>query len=752
MALEITLDIEQQRLTKTALVVEGDGLRWDEPSALRAVVTADGMAFVQPYQMTADWDTTTSSPSYRRWGRSDYRKADGTTTLSSSQWIENHRGLSGNIYLESMGVDETIYSLTSWPINRGMWLDFYVSEGAGDKNILIDCGWGETDTNGSVMVRVWGNGKIDILKRASGAWGLVGTYAPSRKGQRGPKKRKTGGLVSMVLLPCARRDLWIATSEWGELRHTFADLSPDAVGTITPSGRFWWHWRQQKASVACSELRFPTSAASLWSQVDVLREAPPALTTWYGTLYRDKPTASDTATAVVCQLMDGDSPGMVFSADGTKTRVRALVQMTASSQYTPFVYGVYLRNAPSTDSTSAEDTDITDNVLGFSLSVPDSPDGVSGRLPLKHEDASPADWAWQSDRALKISASDADEVQQPLLWGITEAPTLTEAQREVAGGHRPLTMPFSDAWSLIAEVIFEEDGYPYDGWLVHEAVGDLLTLAGWPTASGWRDLTTTTARLDYTIPLVDPDQDRGAPWAWKPQAGDTVGEWLKKILDTMAPTWFMGILPGPSNPIFYFLSPADLGTTPVADIFLHRGTAHPEGRIPCYGFQETTHPAEATAISIWGYNPAQRTLLRARWADSTLADPSLAPADRPPGWRGRGAPFAAILPRLTTAQSVGLARDQLAARIGSEQRLATWQCKLLFKSDGVPVWRGDCINIWPGEGGLAAGDAEGGVYRIRSLDINWRRDAFGDAGKREVGYVGERVDDLSGDPPVVVPE
>lgn len=743
MAIEALIDIAQSRLTRSVLVAEGDGARWDTDTALRTVVSEDGMVFIEPYQTTPDWDTTTTG-NYARWARSDYRKADGTTVLSSSQWVENHRGLSGNIFLESMGVDETVYSNTSWAINRGFVLSFYVPEGAGDNNILIDFGWGEPGTNGSVMVRVWGSGRIDILKRAGGAWGLVGSYTASGKvSKRLGWKSKKGGLVTMALLPCARRDLLITNSAWGELRHTFADLDADVVNTITPSGRVWWHWRQQKASVQCSEMRFPTASGSIWTYVDELREAPPTGATLAGTVYFTRPTAADTSTAAVCQLMRGDSPATVFVPNGVRTLCRVLVQLTGTAAYTPFVFASYIRINVATDDTPAEDTDVSPNLIGLSLSVPDS-ESATGSMEIRHDDDSPLSWTHQSARPLKLSLDDADDVMQSLLWGVTQKPRFKEAQREIEGGFRRLTLPFADAWELIADVIFEEDGYPYDGWLITDAIADLLTIAGWPSTAGWRDITTSTARLDFVFPLIEPGKTK-ADWSWKPQAGDSVGQWIKKIFDTLTPTWFMGMAPGPDNPIFYYLSPADIGTTPVADIFLHKGS-DPD-RIACYDFVEETLPAEATSITVWGFNPLTRTLLRARWSDPDLSDPTLDSEDRPAGWRGSVAPYVMLQPKLTTPQTVGLARDQLAELIGVEQRLAEWECPLLFKTDDTPVWRGDCIAIWPGEGGLAAGDAEGGVYRVRSLSLSWRRDAFGADGVRRVRYAGERVADLTGDPP-----
>jgi hypothetical protein len=187
-----------------------------------------------------------------------------------------------------------------------------------------------------------------------------------------------------------------------------------------------------------------------------------------------------------------------------------------------------------------------------------------------------------------------------------------------------------------------------------------------------------------------------------------------------------------------------MSTTPTATIYLasegDAPTPYTPGsgqRIPCLRFLEETLPAEATRITIWGFDPATKTLLRGAWSDTTLEDPTIAPALRPAGWVGYVAPYVATLPRLRTAASVAAARDALSETLGQEVRLADWTCPLLFRSDtGVMLYKGDVVEIRPADTELTGGDPVGGRYRILSISLSWKRDALG---MREASYTGERI-------------
>lgn len=763
----------QERLTESVIVVEGDAGRWDRRLSVNALITGDGMAMRRPLQLTSAWATTTGSTNlnYKRFGIADMETEAGTALSVAGGYINNDLSLTGDTFVErTTATPARVYTQTEWAANQGFWVEFWVPSGKRNEETALSFAWGEYDTVGTVGVKLYVGGEIEVFKWVDVGGTPTETMVARYDGKGGGRSASLGNLsgqrFSVLLIPCSRRDLYIATSGGTEIRHTFTDLDAETVGTITPAGRAWWYVPTGVASVSLSELRFGIGTNNLWTEVDYLRAEPAGVASWASTVYWDRPTSGDTGTLAVATVMDPDTPTTLYPSVAGPDRARIMVQMTGTMRTTPFVYAAYSRLAPTTAdlfedmrvvsgniTSGAIDTSL-DSLLAFDMAVGEQPDGVSATLKLK--DTADEALLSQSGHSVRLLAS---QVQSPtafsswrnLFAGVTLAPKRQESMREVAGGFRPITIPCADMWHLLDAAIFEEDSHPYDGWLLHQAVGDLLTLAGIPTSP--RDIQTSTLRLDYVRPTSD------TKWAWKPQAGDSKGQWLKKIWETLAPNWYMGFYPtatvspgGDATSMvgtwgFQFRSPSTMSSTPAATIWLASegetlATYSPGAgeRIPCFNFSEETLPAEASRITVWGYDPASKTLLRGAWKNTDLEDPTTDTTLRPAGWIGMVAPYVATLPRLRTAASVAAVRDALEDELGTEAKIAEWECPLLFRTaDNVVLWKGDIVEIRPADTELAGGDPVGGRYRVRSFSLSWKRDAVG---RRLVSYVGERTGDI----------
>ncbi len=656
------LNVPQQRLKNSVVVVEGDAGRWDRVLSASALITEDGMAMRRPVQLTPAWYTTTGTTNlfYERFGLSALENEAGTVLSTAGGYIANDLRLTGDTFVESLGgTPARVYTQGEWVVNTGFYLECWIPASKGSERTAIDFGWGEHGTVGTVGVRCYVGGEVEVYKWVSISGTptavMLGRYDGGGRGRSAKKVSSAGQLFSVLMIPCARRDLYIATSTGATVRHTFADLSPDAVGTITPAGRAWFYVPEGKLSVSLSDIRYGTGTSNLYTEIDYLRAEPSGTVAWQSSIYWDRPFSGDVATSVTATVVDPDNPTSPYPSSGGPDRARILLQLTGGYNTTPFVYAAYSRLAPTTQ-TIADDTfilsgnvdgggaiDTTDDTLtGFDLTVGEQPDGVSGTLQIK--DSSDQLRFGQSGHSLRLLVSNIANpssfgAYKSLIRGITGPPKKAEAQRGDSASIRRVTIPFKDEWELLDRAIFEEDSYPYDGWLLHQAVGDLLTLAGIPTTD--RDIQTTTLRIDYVRPTTD------TPWAWKPQAGDSVGQWLKKLWEQFAPTWYMGFVPlaGVGSSVkkwgFQFRSPSTMTTTPSAYVWMAQGSADlttfapsTGQRIPCYGFSEETLPVEATRISIYGYDPAAKTILRSQWSDATLEDATTLPADRPAGWVG----------------------------------------------------------------------------------------------------------------------
>lgn len=764
----------QTRLSRSVMVVEGDAGRWDRVLSTNCLITDDGMAMVRPRQKTPAWYTTTGTTSsdYARFGLASLTNEAGTTLAIAGGYIVNDLRLAGDSFVENLGgTNARVYTQTSWSANQGFWMEMWVPASKASERAAIDFAWGEAGAVGSVGVRIYVGGEIEVYKWFSVGGTpterMVGRYDGRGEGRSARVNSNAGQLFSAMLLPCSRRDLYIATSTGATVRHTFTDLSPDEVNTITPAGRAWFYVPTGKFSVSLSELRFPIGGpVNLWTEIDHLRETPTGVVSWASTIYADKALPSDTLTGVTAQVVHPDNVTTPYPSAGGPDRARILLQLTAGARYTPFVYAAYSRRAPATTTlqhnvtilsgnSSGGSIDTTDDILqSLDMTVGEGPDGVKGSMRLK--DKTDLAILRQSNHSLRLLVSQPKLVDsfadyRNLMLGITGAPKRVESQREIAGGFRECTMPFSDMWAFLESSVFEENSYPYDGWLLHQAVGDLLTLAGIPLTP--RDIQTTTVRLDYVRPTND------TPWAWKPQAGDSVAMWLKKIYEAYCPTWFMGFYPtatvvpsgGTTTTVgtwgFQLRSPSTMSTTPTAIVWMSAegdaiNTYEPSAgeKIPCFSFTEETLPAEATRITIWGYDPASKTMLRGNWSNTSLEDATLNPAVRPAGWVGFVAPYVAILPKLRTASSVAAARDAVVSQLGVEVKAAEWTSPILFNSStGVVLWKGDVVEIRPATTTLPGGNPVGGKYRILSFSLSWKRDALG---RRLVSYTGERIGDV----------
>ena len=68
------------------------------------------------------------------------------------------------------------------------------------------------------------------------------------------------------------------------------------------------------------------------------------------------------------------------------------------------------------------------------------------------------------------------------------------------------------------------------------------------------------------------DRTRRA-WGWKPQAGDSVGQWIKKLWEAFAPSWYVGFFPKQAVGTvqkfgFQFRSPLTMTDEPSAYVWL----------------------------------------------------------------------------------------------------------------------------------------------------------------------------------------
>ena len=689
---------------------------------------------LRPNCLSSTWYNSATGAN-SRFNRFQYRTLSGST-LPDNDWAMNHRRIVGDIYLESRLPTATNYAVFApgpYPRNQPVYLSLFVPSGAAQNAVAIECGWGEPGAAGTVSLRVFVGGDADVYKgtvRVGRYQGAVKGGREQKTGSDAPGASFAGRPLDLYLIPFRRRDLLVFTSANSGFSHTFSDLSPDSVGTITPAGRFWWRVPSGKASVQFAPMTFPTSGFA-HRKIQTLRVAPPATgNTWDFFGSADLPGYG--SASYNANLVSAD--GSAFVPDGVKKDVRVKVALTGDGTCSPFFYNsdITLR-AKTANTNGTAKRDIAAFTRRFSISVPDDPAGVRANIVIENSTgtgklnlAKP----FVSNRPIEARLG-VSTGQGLLLVGVTGEASQEERQRVVGDTPPLITMDIRDLWAQLEAARYEEDAVPLDGLILSDAVHELLRHAGIPDSE--MDLEETPT---FYLPYSAAAAGRGE-WSYQPKAGDTVAQWILRLREDFAPVWFIGWRPGTTGPKFQFRSEATLPTAIAATGHLNRNGNNT--RFAVRKFTEKILPPEATRVSVYGFDPATRQFLLDSWVDASLEDPTLAPAARPAGWRGEVVPFVLVEPRLTTAAAVTRAKDQIVARIGAPVRLAEWTSTLLGAGTGEdrttpPVWRGDKVRIVPY-----------GDYRVLSFSgelSSENADAPGVKAWRTFSYVGKWLNDI----------
>lgn len=738
--LEVTIDHEQRRVKIPQIPSLVDGRSWDILEGLSDTFVDDitKTLMIKPYCLMDDWATNTSG-SYARMGIADYQTL-AASPISASDWVENNRRVAGDIYLEPTvtGTPGAVYTEVSYLNNKPWYLSLYIPEARGGAEQVLECGWGDVNVVGTVGLRIYGSGKCQVYKFfATGVASLLGEYTLSgqrqQDGTRAPatSARIDGQWLDLQLIPCRRNALLVLSSAGQGFCHVFKDLDPEVVNTITPEGRFWWHITSGHMAVQLAPMLFPTTGYAL-RLPDELPQAPAIGATYSGAPSWDEAGYGSQSVSVSLRKSDGTT----CTPDGVIDTVRIRVDLTGDTYSTPFFYGTDLTFDPVVANTDdSEEEDIAASVLRVSFRVPDSLQGVGGTI-YAVETAPLADitgHTLQSARPVRLRIdSDASATKRNLIEGRLSEPVVEEVQREIepaqGGVARGMTFDFVDGWDAIEASRFDRDGTPLDGFAFDEALESLLVGAGVDPAE--IDIEATAFYVPITPAVA------AGEWNWQPKAGDTRGQWVRRLLDELAPTWIAGFRPTLTGRSFKAGSPSHYGTTATATLWLSDGGD--DSREPVKAFNERNLPPEATRITVYGYDAATRTILRSRWVDATLEDPTTVPSARPDGWRGEVEPLVVVESRLTTEDSVVRAQEELATRVGVSERHAELEAPLITASNGVPLWRGDVFEVKSAQSGR-----DRGRYRIRSFSGDLRRDSgIGGYKTRRVQYVAVRIGDI----------
>lgn len=729
-SLETVLDYAESRILTDRMVILENGPTWAVRDSTN--IYLDGLsltALLHPSPLTPAWQTTVM-------GR--LRKAS-TDKAGSVNWTEyQHPRFEGDWYMYSLGVNEKVYLTPQYPANQPMYLSWFAYNSGNDRFVNMECGWGE-GTLADVRLRFWSDGTAEIWRNGSlieDNVPYVGEEWRSRRDKPTVGKQLASDTIDITLVPCRRNALLLVSNHGGGFLHEFEDIEVnDPAPTITGAGRFWFYVPEGQAKVQFGPVTFPTTATLLGPK-QKLRYKPPTGTVFTYTTYLDQPVFGPLFT-VSANLVDWDGTTM-FVPNGAKDQVRLRLEISGGNGTgTPSIYGVSAV-VPATMANTAGGAgfDIDLYLMEPTIMVPENPSGVEMGFTLKNPAALGA-------LGLANIRTIGNRAFRTEIGGIVQFKGRTMPPRYEDGWGddvRRLGATARDLWYVLENYRIQEPT-PLDGLLLHIAIGELVKMAGFTDAD--LDL----EYVDYPLPTMRSGSE--GKWALIPEVSDTPGQWLTRIWEEFARTYFMGWVPTATGYKFRLRSPAALGITPVLTLYADYQTAYAalialgytpsqaHRRIPYAtyrDFHEESLEPEANVIYVTGRNPVNGKPIQSRYIDENSADPRIAVNLRPPNWIGEPRRYGWVDPALATQGDTDFVLGILAGRLTTNRLVGTWESEYLQRTNNVPLWRSDSLRL----------DQEG-VYRIMTMagEFDVETNALDPMGVpqtiRPTVYTGEKV-------------
>jgi hypothetical protein len=684
-----------------------------------------------PLPTTAAWRTTFAG-NYARFQKTDY------TLPTAASWKQMQIKASGDYYLQSLNVTERATLTTAWSVNQSAYLSLYVPGlKDSDDSTILKAGWG-VGSAGSVEVWFGANGSAQVYK--SGV--LVGSYQKNDSNIAPTANvaflsSVNSQFITIMMIPCRRRELVVVASNGLAFSHVFGDLSALTSNTITPAAAFSWLVPAGQASVQLAKLQFSTTGYAV-SPVKKLRYPPPTGATFTDTFAYDQ-IGTGTASASYSVVKDDLT---AYTPNGVITNVRAKVSLTSATGAATYgFYEVDMVYQPAAGSTADDPVDITCDVERLSISVDD--DGratcslTTRRKPIT--DAGVDQPQITSDRPIRIALSDGavSPTYIDVFRGTLTPPEITYEQGDTTRDWSVFVYAGQDR-SRDFDLAYIVESYPYDGLLFVNAVLDLLDIAGYPDPSG--------PYLGGDYPSIglpySPNISKGQ-YALAPDFFDTVGGYLDKLKNDYAANYITGWMPTTSGYIYYWIDPALATTTPAITLYQSIAAATTAGvtevlrpKRVVRAMSSHYETPEATQVQVVGQDPATGLFITKSLVDGAAETASTAPASRPYNWRGRPVPYQLRDPTLTTQDAVDAACDILYDRLTTGRILIEWESDLLvLSSNNRPLWLGDVVRIMEPDGTTTKGD-----YRIIGIpSIDFVTEQTSGFSVRKAVYRGQKI-------------
>jgi len=709
--IKVEVDCPEPRPGLGRVCVGADGTSWDRANSTGWFDSVTNTAMPAPLPVTEAWSSNYSGL-YARVPRSAY------TLVTGSVWKQMEINAAGDYYLTATTLGtanaEYVKTTASYVANQGWYISAYVPNWV-DKSSLpflrVQWGYGSAST---VEMVFRGDGSCIVYKNGI----QKGVYDQSDTNKNPGRAVTTASAVgqrqvSLMIIPLKRREVLVTSTFGANFCHMFEDLNDVEGNTILPSGSFAWKVPYGRPTVQIAPVAYETTGIFYSKNIE-LRYPPPVGATFVPQLWGDVVgTSAGTVTTAVA-VTDGFS---AYTPDGIIQNLRVKVTITTPSPYTQ-TYGVSAAMASSTPaatSTYNGPVDITQYIDNLVLSV-DETSRTTLKMSARRQkllDAGVAQPQITGDRPIRVAISNSADpaVYTDIFRGTLAPPQIQYEQGDTSLKFSTLQFEGMDR-SRDFELYYFQDGILYDGYTAENAIGDMMTMAGYPPAT----YLLYNDALGINISR-SPDIARGYS-NFVPQRGDTIASMIGKLKTDYAATFITGWSPTSSGYKYQWSNPADLTSTSVMTLYQSVAAAATAGVTGALQQKRVVRKMtghyespECNQITVIGQDPRNGDLIYSYDADDASQTAGTAPASRPYNWRGRPVPYILSDPSITSSAVAYQAMLALKDRLMTGRILIEWESDfLVLSATDRPLWVRDVVTIMQPDGVTIKG-----VYRIIAI-------------------------------------
>jgi len=709
----VEVDCPEPRPDKGRVCVGADGTSWDRQFSTGWFDSVTMTAMPAPLPVTEGWSSNYSGL-YARVPRSAY------TLTTGSVWKQMEVNASGDYYLTATTLGtanaEWVRTTASYGVNQGWYISAYVPN------------W--VDASPLPILRVqWGYGgasTVELVFRANGSCIVYkdgiqkGVYDQSDTNKTPGRSVTSASAVgqrniALMLIPFKRRELLVTSTFGANFSHMFEDVLDSPGQTIVPSGSFAWKVPYGRPTVQIAPIAFETTGV-FYSKPIQLRYAPPTGATFTGTVWSD---VAGTSTGSITETVSVvTSAGGTYTPNGVIDTIRLKLEVTTPSPYTKTsgVAAAMATYTPAATATANAPVDITEYIDDLVLSV-DETSRTTLRMSARRaalETAGVQQPQITSDRPIRVAISNSatpTPTYIDIFRGTLAPPQIQYEQADLSLNFSKLQFEGQDR-SRDFELYMFQDGILYDGYTAEDAIGDMMTLVGYPPATYLEYNDVTGINISRS-----PDIARGYS-SFVPQRGDSVASMLNRLKTDYAATFITGWSPTTSGYKYQWANPYDLSFDSVMTLYQSVAAAAAAGVSGALQAKRvvrkmTAHyeTPECNQITVIGQDPRNGDLIYSYNADVGSQTAGTAPADRPYNWRGRPVPYILADPSITNADVAYQARLSLQDRLVTGRILIEWESDfLVLSSNNRPLWVRDIVTIMNPDGVTVKG-----IYRIIAI-------------------------------------